>query len=119
MSKGKRDRFVKIPNSVIAELESYCKLSNDAVLFPSNRGGKLTTATIQAIVENSAKKANIKRDVYPHLLRHSFATHLLDAGVDLRRIQELLGHQSLNTTMLYTHISNEQLKSIKNPLDEL
>ena len=117
MSKGKRDRFVKIPNSVIAELESYCKLSNDAVLFPSNRGGKLTTATIQAIVENSAKKANIKKEVYPHLLRHSFATHLLEQGTDLRIIQKILGHSDIKTTQIYTQVSQASIKNVKNPLD--
>ena len=117
MSKGKRDRFVKIPNSVIAELESYCKLSNDAVLFPSNRGGKLTTATIQAIVENSAKKANIKRDVYPHLLRHSFATHLDENGCDVKDIQNILGHSHIETTMAYVHMKPKI--NIKSPLDSL
>ncbi|MEK6830730.1 MAG: site-specific tyrosine recombinase/integron integrase [Nanoarchaeota archaeon] len=119
LSKGRKDRFVKIPNSIIEELKSYCKINYDAILFPSNRGGKLTTATIQAIVENSAKKAEIKKEVYPHLLRHSFATHLFEQGTDLRLIQKLLGHSDIKTTQIYTQISQASIKNIKSPLDSL
>lgn len=119
MAKGKKDRFVKIPNSIIQDLESYSNLLTEELLFPSNRGGKLTTATIQAIVENSAKKAGIKKRVYPHLLRHSFATHLLEQGTDLRIIQKLLGHSSIKTTQIYTQISQASIKNIKSPLDNL
>lgn len=118
-AKGKKDRFVKIPDSIKSELESYCKINNSDVLFPSQRGGKLTTASIQAIVENSAKKANIKKEVYPHLLRHSFATHLLEQGTDLRIIQKLLGHSDIKTTQLYTQISQASIKNIKSPLDSI
>ncbi len=119
MSKGKKDRFVNIPENVKEELKSYCYLVNDEILFPSNRGGKLTTATIQAIVENTAKKAGIKKEVYPHLLRHSFATHLLERGVDLRIIQKLLGHSEIKTTQIYTQISQALIKNVKSPLDDL
>ena len=119
LAKGKKDRFVKIPESLIDELKSYCILNNSEILFPSNRKGKLTTATIQAIVENSAKKANIKKRVYPHLLRHSFATHLLENGTDLRIIQKLLGHSDIKTTQIYTQISQASIKNIKSPLDNL
>jgi len=119
LGKGKKDRFVKIPESIKEELKSYCNLVNDNFLFPSNRGGKLTTATIQAIVENAAKKAGIKKRVYPHLLRHSFATHLLESGVDLRIIQKLLGHSDIKTTQIYTQISQASIKNIKSPLDNV
>lgn len=119
LSKGKRDRFVKIPESIKEELKSYCNILNEEILFPSNRGGKLTTATIQAIVENSAKKAGIKKRVYPHLLRHSFATHLLEQGTDLRIIQKLLGHSNIKTTQIYTQISQASIKNIKSPLDNV
>ncbi len=119
LSKGKKDRFVKLPESLIEDLKNYCRLFNDEVLFPSNRGGKLTTATIQAIVENSAKKVKIKKEVYPHLLRHSFATHLLEQGTDLRIIQKLLGHSDIKTTQIYTHISQASIKNIKSPLDNI
>ncbi len=119
LAKGKKDRFVKIPDSLKDELESYCKLSSDIILFPSNRGGKLTKKTIGKIVENSAKKAKIKKRVYPHLLRHSFATHLLEQGTDLRIIQKLLGHSDIKTTQIYTQISQASIKNIKSPLDNL
>jgi len=119
LAKGKKDRFVKIPESMKEKLINYCKLSNSRILFPSNRGGRLTKDTIQKIVQNSAKKAKIKKRVYPHLLRHSFATHLLEQGTDLRLIQKLLGHSDIKTTQIYTRISQASIKNIKSPLDTL
>ncbi len=119
LAKEKKDRFVKIPDSIYAELESYCKLSSEKILFPSNRSGKLTKKTIGKIVENAAKKTQIKKEVYPHLLRHSFATHLLEAGTDLRVIQKLLGHSDIKTTQIYAQISQASIKNIKSPLDSL
>jgi len=119
LAKGKKDRFVRVPESILEELKSYCNLLGEEILFPSNRGGRLTTATIQTIVENSAKKAKIKKEVYPHLLRHSFATHLLEQGTDLRIIQKLLGHSDIKTTQIYTQISQASIKNIKSPLDSL
>ena len=119
LSKGKKDRFVKIPESILEELKSYCNLNKEEFLFPSTRKGKLTTATIQAIAEKSAKKAGIEKRVYPHLLRHSFATHLLEQGTDLRIIQKLLGHSDIKTTQIYTQISQASIKNIKSPLDSL
>ncbi len=119
LAKGKKDRFVKIPDSLLNELNSYCSLLKSEILFPSNHGGKLTIATIQAIVEKTSKKANIKKRVYPHLLRHSFATHLLESGVDLRIIQKLLGHSDIKTTQIYTQISQQSIKNVRSPLDNL
>ena len=119
LAKGKKDRFVKIPFSIQQELESYCKLDNADILFSSSRGGRLTKDTIQKIVQNSAKKAEIKKRVYPHLLRHSFATHLLEQGTDLRIIQKLLGHSDIKTTQIYTQISQASIKNIKSPLDNI
>ena len=117
LSKGKRDRFVKIPSSIKEELNNYIKNVESEILFPSNRGGKLTKDTIQKIVRNSARKAKIKKRVYPHLLRHSFATHLLERGTDLRIIQKLLGHSDIKTTQIYTQISQASIKNINSPLD--
>ena len=119
LAKGKKDRFVKVPESLTEELKAYIKLNPDKILFPSNRGGKLTKKSIGKIVENSAKKAEITKEVYPHLLRHSFATHLLENGTDLRIIQKLLGHSDIKTTQIYTQISQASIKNIKNPLDNL
>lgn len=119
LAKGKKDRFVKIPSSVKRDLENYYEINNSNILFPSNQRGKLTKDTIQKIVQNSAKKARIKKRVYPHLLRHSFATHLLEQGIDLRIIQKLLGHSDIKTTQIYTQISQASIKNIKSPLDNL
>jgi integrase/recombinase XerD len=119
LAKGKKDRFVTIPSSINEELKNYCSLDSGNYLFESNRGGRLTKDTIQKIVQNSAKKAEIKKRVYPHLLRHSFATHLLEQGTDLRIIQKLLGHSDIKTTQVYTHISQALIKNIKSPLDNI
>src|SRR3989338_9139844 len=78
LSKGRKDRIVKIPDSMKSDLESYYQLNAENTFFPSNRGGKLTIATIQKIVKNSSHKAGIKKSISPHTLRHSFATHLLE-----------------------------------------
>ncbi len=119
LAKGKKDRFVKIPNSIRGELKSYSLLGDSEILFSSSRGGKLTKDTIQKIIKSSAKKAGIEKRVYPHLLRHSFATHLLERGTDLRIIQKLLGHSDIKTTQIYTQISQASIKNIKSPLDNI
>jgi len=119
LAKGKKDRFVKIPSSIKQELENYSEINGSEILFPSARKGKLTKDTIQKIVQNSAKKAGIKKRVYPHLLRHSFATHLLEQGTDLRIIQKLLGHSDIKTTQIYTQISQASIKNVKSPLDNI
>jgi len=119
LGKGKKDRFIKLPYSIKQDLERYCELDDSEFLFPSNRGGRLTKDTIQKIVQNAAKKAKIKKRVYPHLLRHSFATHLLEQGTDLKIIQKLLGHSDIKTTQIYTQISQASIKNIKSPLDKI
>ena len=79
-------------------------------MFVSNRGGKISPRSIQLLLEDIKVKANLNVDVHPHMLRHSFATHLLDNGADLRSVQELLGHENLSTTQIYTHVSIEKMR---------
>ena len=81
-------------------------------IFLSARGTKLTTVRIWQIVKNAARLAGLDLNVYPHLLRHSFATHLLSNGADLRIIQELLGHADISTTQIYTHVDQQRLKAV-------
>lgn len=78
----------------------------------SQRDGKYNMRTIQQIVKKASKKAGIKKNVTPHLLRHSFATHLLEGGADIRYIQELLGHKDPRTTQIYTHVANRDIKRL-------
>lgn len=116
-AKGKKDRITTLSEKLKQDLQSLIagKDKNDFV-FASERGGKLTTRTAQKIFENSLKKSNIKKDATFHSLRHSFATHLLENGVDIRYVQELLGHHNIRTTQRYTQVTNPQLKNIKSPL---
>ncbi|MCH8945601.1 MAG: tyrosine-type recombinase/integrase [Nanoarchaeota archaeon] len=120
-AKGKKDRIFNIPKFLEKRLEKQCKKqqeNNQEFLFTGPKG-KLTDRNLQKIVRVVAKKAGINKEVSPHTLRHSFATHLLENGVDIRKIQELLGHADLSTTQIYTHISTEELKKIPSPIDSL
>lgn len=120
-AKGKKDRIFNIPDFLLSQLQEQVenqKKSSSEFLF-SGPKGKLSSRNIQKIVRTATKKAEINKQVHPHTLRHSFATHLLEAGTDIRMIQELLGHADLSTTQIYTHISTEELKKIKSPIDNL
>jgi integrase/recombinase XerD len=119
LSKGRKDRFVKIPDSMKSDLGAYSKITYGDLLFPSGRGGKLSTKSVQLIVQNSSKKAGIEKAVHPHTLRHSFATHLLEQGTDIRIIQKLLGHSDIKTTQIYLSVSNQLVKNVKSPLDSI
>ncbi len=120
-AKGRKDRLFNIPEFLIEELKQQAenqKQRKEIYLF-SGRNGKITERNIQKIIKRAAIAAKIKKDVHPHTLRHSFATHLLENKVDIRLIQELLGHSNLSTTQLYAHVSSEELKKIKSPIDDL
>lgn len=118
--KGKKDRNIIIPRQLAEELRSYLnqRKGNSPYLF-GIRDRHLSKRQAQKIVSNAAKRAEIKKRVFCHALRSSFATHLLESGTDIRIIQELLGHSNLSTTQKYTKVSNEQLKKVKSPLDTI
>jgi len=119
--KGKKDRSFNIPEFLAKDLREQAeqqKQANQEYLFTS-KNGQLTSRNLQKIVKTAVSVAGIKKEVHPHTLRHSFATHLLEDGIDIRKIQELLGHTDLSTTQIYTHISTEELKKIKSPIDAL
>jgi integrase/recombinase XerD len=117
--KGEKDRYVMLPIGLKQELESYLEVEKpDKYLF-SGRKGKYTVKSVQKIFEYAAKKAGIKKEASCHTLRHSFATHLLESGVDIRYIQSLLGHARLQTTQVYTHVADNRLRNIRSPLDDL
>ena len=120
-AKGRKDRMFNIPGFLLEELKEQAEQqrnSHQTFLF-SGPKGQLSTRNIQKIVKAASKKAGIQKSIHPHTLRHSFATHLLEEGTDIRLIQELLGHANLNTTERYTHVSSEQLKKVKSPIDTL
>lgn len=120
-AKGKKDRIFNIPDFLLEELKEQSEIqrnSNQEFLF-SGPKGKLSTRNIEKITKNALIKSGIQKKAHPHTLRHSFATHLLEEGVDIRMIQTMLGHSNLDTTAIYTHISPEQIKKIPNPLDNL
>ncbi len=115
-SKGKKDRLTIFPEKLKFPIENLVATKNkNQFVFPSQRGGKLTTRTAQKIFKQSLKKAAIKKTASFHSLRHSFATHLLENGVDVRYVQELLGHDNIRTTQIYTQVTNPRLKKIKSP----
>ena len=118
--KGKKDRITLLAETTKKELFQFAldKQNNSSYIF-TGRNGKLTIKSAQLIVDQAAKKAKILLNVTPHMLRHSFATHLLDQGTDIRYIQDLLGHSSLRTTQIYTHVSKRSIAGIKSPLDTL
>lgn len=116
-AKGKKDRISILPEKLKDDLHALIawKQPTDYV-FASNRGGKLTTTSLQKIFRQSAKRAKMTKPATFHSLRHSFATHLLENGTDVRYVQVLLGHANIRTTQVYTQVTNPMLKNIKSPL---
>lgn len=116
--KGAKDRYSLLPASLRSILERYVSGGSSAdYLCPSNRGGHLTETSVQKIIDHASARAGMRKPISAHTFRHSFATHLLEAGTDIRYIQELLGHAKLATTQIYTQVSSRYLGAIRSPLD--
>jgi integrase/recombinase XerC len=123
VGKGNKERIVPIGKKALQAIEDYIEPTNtlrrksgkrveDTPLFLNSRGGRLTARSIERMVKKYANRCSLMTEVTPHSLRHTFATHLLDGGADLRSVQELLGHVSLSTTQKYTHVSLERLMQV-------
>lgn len=117
--KGGKDRLFILGEDLCHDLKELVAQQQKGLLFTGKEGRALSSRNIQKIVKRAAFKAGITKKISPHKLRHSFATHLLEAGTDIRIIQELLGHSNLQTTQIYTKVSQEQLRKIRSPLDNL
>ena len=119
-AKGRKDRLLPFPESLKPILRSYYqKQKPKQYLFEGQKGGQYTSTSLRAVFKQACKRASIRKDVTLHSLRHAYATHLLDSGTDLRRIQELLGHSTIKTTMIYTHVSQRNILDTPSPLDFL
>ena len=117
-SKGNKDRYTLLSETILNDLRAYyTKWRPQEYLFEGPEGGKYSGSSINKIDKKAAVNAGIREVVTPHMLRHSFATHLLENGTDLRSIQTLLGHSSAKTTQIYTHVATNNFNHIKNPLD--
>ena len=119
IGKGNKERIVYFGKICLNLLELYMKKSypilkenNSEYLILSKTGKKINDRTIRKIVDDAAKIVGIEIKISPHVLRHTFATHMLNEGADLRSVQELLGHENLSTTQVYTHLTNEKIRNI-------
>ncbi|HED38742.1 MAG TPA: hypothetical protein ENI76_10950 [Ignavibacteria bacterium] len=119
-AKGRKDRYIMLSGNVLNLLREYYKVYKPTeYIFEGRNGGKYSPKSVQSVFKRSLIKAGIKKKATVHTLRHSFATHLLDEGTDIRYIQELLGHKRLETTQIYTHVSSYSINKIKSPADKL
>ena len=117
-AKGRKDRYASIAKSLYPLLKSYYTSYKPTVYFIENpNGGLYSAGSVRSFLKKSCRAAGINKKVTPHTLRHSYATHLLEQGTDIRYIQELLGHSKPETTMIYTHVTQKSLRDIKSPLD--
>lgn len=119
IGKGDKERLVPIGTEAVKHLKIYLdhvrlkqqpKAGDEEVIFLNRRGGRLSRVMIFMIIKDLATRAGIRKDISPHTLRHSFATHLVEGGADLRAVQEMLGHESITTTEIYTHLDREYLR---------
>ena len=119
--KGRKDRYVMLSERLLEALRRYwLAYRPEAWLFPGRySGAPLAPGSVRQVFRDARERAGIRKEVTPHTLRHSFATHLLERGVNLRVIQRLLGHKSVRTTEIYTHVARNYLRDTKSPLDDL
>jgi len=119
-SKGRKDRITPLSETALKLLRQYyLKYKPKDYLFEGQQGEQYSERSLALVLKNACLKAGIKKKVNLHMLRHSYATHLLEGGTDLRYIQELLGHKSSRTTEIYTHVSQKAINKIISPLDKL
>ncbi|HKJ42022.1 MAG TPA: tyrosine-type recombinase/integrase [Sunxiuqinia sp.] len=120
-SKGKKDRVIPLPDSLLGQIREYYHSHHPQKFLIEGQfpGRALTASSLQKVFEKALERSRINKPYTIHCLRHSIATHLLENGTSLRLIQVLLGHKSSKTTEIYTHVSNQSLKNIKNPFDDL
>lgn len=119
LGKGNKERYVLFGNLCLKKINDYLRngrtyldKDNNQYLFLNKKGKKISDRTIRTMIDTMCNKASIKMHISPHTLRHTFATHMLNEGADLKTVQELLGHENLSTTQIYTHVSNEYLRNI-------
>jgi integrase/recombinase XerD len=120
-SKGFKDRVVPISEKVIQMIDLYIiHFRPEKYLFEGQyRGGRYSASSLDKVFKEAVKRVGLRREVTLHGLRHSYATHLLESGTDLRYIQELLGHKSSRTTEIYTHVTTKSIQKIRSPFDDL
>lgn len=121
IGKGNKERLVPVGSTAVSQIKLYrehirshlktIKPGHEDILFLNRRGAKLSRVMVFLILKDLAEKAGIKKNIHPHVLRHSFATHLVEAGADLRAVQEMLGHKSITTTEIYTHLDRGYLRT--------
>jgi site-specific recombinase XerD len=117
--KGKKDRYVQLGKNTLKVLDEYIHLYDPHEYLIEGRGEQYSATSISEIIKVAARNAGINKKITPHKFRHSYATHLLEDGVDIRFIQELLGHSSIKTTQIYSHVTDKNIKNIVNPFDKM
>lgn len=119
-SKNNRDREVILSKKILAVLRAYFVIYKPKkYLFEGRKGGRYTASSVRAVLQQALKKSGLKKYATVHTLRHSFATHLIENGTDIRIVQELLGHKNIKTTQIYTHITDQTKRKISSPFDDL
>ncbi len=118
--KGKKDRYVNLPETVLVQLRDYyLEYKPKKFLFEGQYGNQYAVRSVQQVFKNAMKNVKINKKIGVHSLRHSYATHLIEQGTDIRFVQELLGHKNIKTTMIYTQLTDQTKRKIKSPLDNL